>query len=160
MRIRRTLTLLRHGEAAVGHGQSADFDRPLTINGRKQLTRLGSLLKSEELDFDLTLYSPARRTSETLEIVSEDLEVGVKQKMDKIYNASLGSLLQVLQNTPSQFNHLLLVGHNPAVSHLQGYLTGDTSIIFSPGMMVRMEFEMEDWTLVSANTCRIIEVMQ
>jgi phosphohistidine phosphatase len=158
--VKRILTLLRHGEAEIGHGMREDYARILTGYGASQLTRLGNVLESRQISFDLTLYSPAIRTTQTMEILDRKLELGVKISDRGIYESSLAELLRVVQKLPPTYYQVLLVGHNPGITHLQGYLSGDSSIMFSPGMLVRMSLDVEGWDLVYRSSATLLEVIQ
>jgi phosphohistidine phosphatase len=156
----KRLTLLRHGEAAVAVGQSGDFKRKLSDQGRAQLTRLHGMVLSEGLTFDHAVYSPAIRCVESLRIINSTDNIPSTEKLAAIYNASLLQLLAVVNSLNDDFADVLVVGHNPGISHLVGFLTGDASIVFTPGMMVRMSFAIDRWTLISRQSGSIVEVLQ
>lgn len=160
MLIDKKLTLLRHGEAAVGVGQSGDLKRKLTQHGASQLLRLSNLLESEEMDFDFAVSSPAKRCLESLEIINKENRIPQVEKNPAIYDASVMELLAIINSFGDTHANVLLVGHNPGISHLVGFLTGDSSIVFAPGMLVRISFELPAWKLVSRNSGSILEVMQ
>lgn len=160
MQIEKTLTLLRHGEAASGIGQSGDLKRKLTPHGCNQLIRLSNLLESEEMNFEYALSSPASRCLESLEIINKEKRIPKVEKNLSIYDASVMGLLKTINSFDDAYSNVLLVGHNPGISHLVGFLTGDSSIVFVPGMLVRISFEFSKWNLISRNSGRILEVMQ
>lgn len=156
----KRLTLLRHGEAAVAVGQSGDFKRKLTDHGRAQLTRLHGMVLSEGLTFDHAVYSHAIRCVESLQIINSTGSIPSIEKHPAIYNASLMQLLAVVNSLNDDLVDVLVVGHNPGISHLVGFLSGDASIVFTPGMMVRMSFAIDNWKLISRHSGRIVEVLQ
>ncbi|WP_209329396.1 SixA phosphatase family protein [Lunatimonas salinarum] len=158
--MKKTLTLLRHGEATMGEGIRNDYHRSLTPNGILQLSRLTNVLVSSGVFFDYTLYSPAKRTTKTMELLAEDVAMGVKVADRSIYEASLGNLLQAIHRIDDRYQDVLLIGHNPGISHLQGYLSGDSSILFLPGMLVRLSLEVSSWSMVSSSTAHVLEVIQ
>ncbi|MCC5939312.1 MAG: histidine phosphatase family protein [Lunatimonas sp.] len=158
--VKKTLTLLRHGEAAMGQGIRNDYHRALTPDGIVQLTRLKNLLVSSGVFFDFTLYSPAKRTTQTMELLAEDVALGEKSADRSIYEASLGNLLQAVHRISDSYHDVLVIGHNPGISHLQGYLSGDSSILFVPGMLVRLSLEVDSWEMVSSSTAHVLEVIQ
>lgn len=158
--VTKKIALLRHGEAAVGHGRNGDLSRPLTDGGRAQLDRLQKILVANDIQFDYALYSPATRTTQTLEILAGAVPIGQRRAVRDIYEASLGDLMQLIHGLPTDVHDVLLVGHNPGISHLLSYLSGDSSVVFSPGMLVRLVLEIDDWTLASRSSAYIMEVMQ
>ena len=65
----RELILLRHAHAeAAAHGQD-DIDRPLSRQGQAEAEAAGHWLKQHGYQPDRVVYSPARRTRETVEQV-------------------------------------------------------------------------------------------
>lgn len=160
MQVEKKLTLLRHGEATVGVGQSGDLKRKLTQQGTTQLLRLSNLLESEEMDYDFAISSPAKRCLESLEIINKEKRIPRVEKNPTIYDATVMALLDIINTFDKAYSNVLMVGHNPGISHLVGFLTGDSSVVFAPGMLVRISFEVSDWKLVSRNSGSILEVMQ
>ncbi|WP_114751054.1 SixA phosphatase family protein [Pleomorphovibrio marinus] len=156
----KELCIIRHGMAETSHGQENDFERKLTSSGRGRISRLAHLLKTREFEFDLALYSNAVRCKETFDILqSYDL---IRKAIPKpsIYQASHPTLLQLIYGLDESLERVLLVGHNPGVSQLVGYLSGDLSLMLSPGMVVHLRFEGLEWKELSKKSGMVIEVFQ
>lgn len=125
----RTLAVLRHAKAA--HDPALrDEDRPLTGRGRRDAAAAGGWLRQQGLFPDLVLCSPARRTRETWQQVSEALArpageftVGYDRRLYE--GGGAGGLLGVVRETPASVGVLLVVGHNPAAHLLVSDLTGE-----------------------------------
>ena len=120
MLIDKKLTLLRHGEADLGIGQEGDLKRRLSKQGNAQILRLSNLLESEKINFDYALISPASRCLETFQIINKDERIKMKEKHLSIYEASVVELLNVIESIDNAYSEVLLVGHNPGISHLAG----------------------------------------
>ncbi|WP_200977669.1 phosphohistidine phosphatase SixA [Echinicola sp. 20G] len=139
------LTLLRHGEAEHGYGQSGDFKRKLTRDGKYKLQRLANVLKERKVEFDLLLKSPATRTVETAGIIRdavlphEDTEEGV------LYLAETDDIIKVLNKLSDDIHKVMVVGHNPGISALLSFLTNEYQISLSPGMMAVIELHADKW---------------
>lgn len=119
-----TLQLLRHAKSAWPPGV-ADYSRPLNDRGRRDAPVAGQLL-ARRGEIGLALVSPAARTRETFDLVSAELPVAPEVTFDpRIYDAGLGSLLEVLSEVPAGVDQVLLVGHNPGVEMLAWHLGGD-----------------------------------
>jgi phosphohistidine phosphatase len=88
------------------------------------------------------------------------MEVGKSSVVNEIYQAEHGALLQVLNSFDNRDNHVMMVGHNPGVSHLAAFLTGEDHLLFSPGMMVRIAFYLEEWQHISKNSGVLVEILQ
>jgi phosphohistidine phosphatase len=154
------LTVLRHGFAEPGIGRDGDFSRTLTKDGGSRLIRLGQLLHRRDTAFDLVISSSAIRTTQTTEIIGSFCEYKKMLFEDLLYEAELKTILSILQGIDNSETHVLLVGHNPGVSTLATYLTGEKFINMDPGMMVRMEFHLSDWKQLTSNTGILLEIIQ
>ena len=103
-----------------------DFDRPLKERGREAAKVVGKRLAAEKLKHPLVICSPAVRTRETAEIVLESSEIKADERFDeRIYDASLRDLLQVVSGIPDEVQVTIMIGHNPGFEELLAYLTGE-----------------------------------
>ncbi|MCL6259872.1 histidine phosphatase family protein [Aquiflexum sp. TKW24L] len=159
MATQKFLYLLRHGEAIPGIGQIGDIKRPLSDLGKSHIKRLLKTLEDRKTEFDLILISPSVRTSQTAKIISDAIPPK-KIVVDKdIYDAEVEDLLKILQNIESLTEKILMVGHNPALSSLVTYLTGDESINMNPGMMAIIEILVDDWLHVGKNAGLLVDLI-
>jgi phosphohistidine phosphatase len=146
MAIQKYLYLLRHGEAEPGIGRSGDLRRSLTVSGKKRIKDLSLELKRRNVKFDLILKSPSLRTSQTAKIISDEIPSNEIIVEEEIYEAELHHLLKILNKIKDNSEVVLLVGHNPSLSTLVSYLTGNNNTNMSPGMLAIIEIEGNDWT--------------
>lgn len=122
------LLILRHAKSAWPIGVP-DAYRPLSKRGVENATRLGSWLRHHEIDPDLTLVSPARRTRQTIELVAEaaDFHSSPPRYDDRLYGASWWDVLDVVRQAPTAVRQLMIVGHNPSLEDLAAQLAGPAS---------------------------------
>ncbi len=120
----RTLLLLRHAKAAWDTDAPSDFERPLAKRGKKDAPRIGRFLRMEGLVPDLVFSSSARRARKTASKVARELELSKKEIVleDRLYEASLGTLLEFLATVPADAETVLLVGHIPDLENLLRHL--------------------------------------
>ena len=117
----RELLIMRHAKSDWGNS-TGDFDRPLNPRGNKAAPRMGRWLKEHDLVPDYVISSPAVRAWQTTchvcaELaINTDSAVGIVVQDRRIYEASLGTLLQVLEGAAAA--RVLLVGHNPGLEYL------------------------------------------
>lgn len=116
----RRLLLLRHANAAR-EGQ-ADFDRPLSPRGRAEAAAMTREIAQRELAPALVLVSPAQRTRETMELVAPALGGADVEYSAEIYNAKVGTLLDLLRGLPDDADPVMVIGHNPALEELAALL--------------------------------------
>jgi len=120
----RRIIVLRHAKA--DWPSVPDQERPLADRGRRDAPRTGSWLTDSALFPDLVLCSPSVRTRETWKLVAHELDHRPHTVYDeRLYEASPGELVTVLQETPDDVNSVLLVGHNPGVQGLTEVITGE-----------------------------------
>jgi phosphohistidine phosphatase len=156
---KKYLYLLRHGEAEPGIGPIGDFKRVLSKNGKSHINQLSKDLKNKHTTFDLILVSPSFRTSQTANIISDYLSSKKTVVVDEIYEAEALGLLNLLNNINESVEKLLLIGHNPSLSSLVSYLTGNNSINLFPGMLAVVEVVVEEWKQLGQNTGILKEIM-
>jgi phosphohistidine phosphatase len=132
------LFLLRHGPAVERGTRGFDDDaaRPLTPKGRRQLRKTAAAMKQLETDFDLILSSPFLRAKQTAEIVATGLKL---KKRLKFSNAlAPGSppaiLLRQLEREQPTPKRILLVGHEPDLSHL-------ISLLVTGGLQLQLDLK-------------------
>jgi phosphohistidine phosphatase SixA len=113
----RQLVLLRHAHAEPAVAGQADFDRPLSPEGQAEAEAAGVWLEQHGYKPDRILYSPARRTKETLERVLAVLGNGDARPDPRIYEATPGALMEIA-DAHRDGGRVLLVGHNPGLEQL------------------------------------------
>jgi phosphohistidine phosphatase len=122
----RILYLLRHAKSSWNEPSLRDFDRPLKKRGRETAERTGMRLAEEKLNNPVVICSPAVRTRETAEIVLKSANLQVEQRFDeRIYDASLRELVQVVSEIPDEKEAAIMIGHNPGFEELLAFLSGE-----------------------------------
>ena len=118
------LLLLRHAKSSWDDPSLADRDRPLAPRGHRAAERMADHLRSDVPHPDLVLCSPALRTRETLDRMSNafvDAEVIVD---DELYGAGEDELLELLRAVDDRFETVAVIGHNPGIHDLAIALAG------------------------------------
>ncbi|GAA3490249.1 MULTISPECIES: SixA phosphatase family protein [Streptomyces] len=121
----RRIVLLRHAKA--DWPQVSDHERPLADRGRRDAATAGRKLADTGLTFDLALCSTAARTRETWKLAVQEL--GHRPKTvyeDRLYEASPGEIVAVLNETPDDVTNLLVIGHNPGMHAVADGLAGQS----------------------------------
>lgn len=117
-----TLLLLRHAHAEPESAhEQGDLGRALSQRGVEEADAAAAWLASHDAPLR-ALTSPARRTQQTLErvvAVTGAIETVVEPR---IYEATPGDLLDVIE-AHRDAGRLLLVGHNPGLESLVALLT-------------------------------------
>jgi phosphohistidine phosphatase len=122
----RILYLLRHAKSSWADATLRDFDRPLKKRGREAAARVGQRMASENLSSPLVICSPAVRTRETAEIVLANAHLQIEPRFDeRVYEASLRELTQIVTEIPDAVEVAIMIGHNPGFEELLSFLTGE-----------------------------------
>lgn len=119
----RQLILVRHAKAADPDAR-ADHDRALTERGHADAKALGEWFKEHRLRPDLVLCSTSVRTRETWADVVASSGLGALVANDqRIYNASVERLIDVIEDEGPPSHSIALVGHAPGIPGLAATLT-------------------------------------
>ena len=117
------LLILRHAKSSWGAGVASDFERPLSPRGARTAPRVGCWMAERDLVPDFVFASPAVRTRETLALLLDAMGAEPDTRWEEaIYGASLGELIDLLGERPGEARRVLLLGHNPGLEALVGYL--------------------------------------
>jgi len=117
----RELILLRHAHAEPPRAGQADFDRPLSAEGLAEAEAVAAWMRDKALLPDMVLCSPARRTRETLDCVTQVVGELDRRLEPSIYEATAGTLAGLIDGHRDA-DRLLLVGHNPGLERLLALL--------------------------------------
>ncbi|MEU6913801.1 SixA phosphatase family protein [Streptomyces olindensis] len=119
----RRIVLFRHAKA--DWPQVTDHERPLADRGRMDAAEAGRRLADTGIAFDLALCSTAVRTRETWKLAVQEFPQRPKTVYEeRIYEASPGELIAVLNETPDDAQNILVIGHNPGIQGLADILAG------------------------------------
>lgn len=147
----RTLYLLRHAKSSWKDASLADFDRPLKDRGRKAAKVIGKHLAAQNLNDGVVVCSPAARTRETAEIVLKHSGFSLEVRYDeRIYEASLRDLLQVVSAIGDDQVKVILIGHNPGFEELLAYLTGEGRRMPTCAL-AKIKFDKVSWQEIKAD---------
>ena len=116
------LYLLRHGMAEKQSAGGSDRERALTKAGRAQIRQLADGLKRLGWPLEHVYSSPYRRAKETAELVASVL--GIRASFEDLLQ--LGSSPEDVEELLSRadYQHVMLVSHQPDLSRLTEHLTG------------------------------------
>jgi phosphohistidine phosphatase len=155
------LFLLRHAEALPGQN---DRERPLSAHGRAQALSIGRQLHGLALAPEYAICSPAQRTCETYNAVSEFIPQTALIYPEYMYNASVETLVSEMAHFSDTYGSVLLVGHNPGIHDFARALAeaGDAQELaalaagFPPATLAVIDCAGEKWAEVRprGNTLR------
>ena len=152
----KTLLLLRHAEASGAEAGRRDFERPLNGRGREAAVLVGRFLRRERLEPDVVLCSPAERARETAALVVSAAGLASAKRRDdaRIYEATTATLIEVVSQIEEGARGALLVGHNPGISDVLEWLTGDARPMRTAALS-RISLDIEKWSEVHGRAGRV-----
>lgn len=120
------LMLLRHAKSSWSDAGQADIDRPLTSRGKRAAVAMGRHMAANGLVPDLVLCSPARRATDSWDLVAGELKTSPAILIEpEIYDFGDGeALMECLRHKAGAAQSVLLVGHNPSIEGLAQRLAG------------------------------------
>ena len=144
----KRLILLRHGKSSWD-GNLSDENRPLI---EKALLDAKIVAKAfqEHTDYKFTVWSSkAVRAKTTAKLVVKELENRIEdfQIKEEFYTFDASEVLNLIRKLPEDIENMMLVGHNPAYTHLVNYFCKDVEISNLPTSgLVELEFDTQTWS--------------
>lgn len=159
------LLVLRHGKSDWATDALDDFDRPLAPRGRKAVKRMAGWLAREDLLPERIISSTALRAEQTTKRLCR--HGGVPESTviwcEAIYEASVGTLLEVLARHGGAAGRVMIVGHNPGFEGLVEHLAGQV-IVAPPSMpafptaaVARLDMP-EDWGRLGRGSATLVSL--
>lgn len=122
----KQIYIIRHAKAEEHSFAKPDYPRRLIAKGKNKAHRIANELAQDLFEMENTrmISSTADRAYETAEIFAEVLGIEKQniQLEKSIYEASTDTLLKIVNKAPEKIDNLVLVGHNPGLSHLCNYI--------------------------------------
>lgn len=121
--------VLRHGEAGARYEEPEKDDaRPLTRDGRREMTEIANSLPKLGVELDLIASSPLPRALQTAEIIARQYRMLNKlEKWDELRHPAENETLFKRLSRTKKGSGVLLVGHEPHLSGMIGEVISGNS---------------------------------
>jgi len=148
----KDLFLIRHAESGHPSGVN-DFDRPLNDKGHIEAEKMSNKFIHYQLLPKFIISSPAKRALSTAMIFAEALHFSGQQIQPEnmIYEATLSSLLSIVNHLPDEQDRVALFGHNPGITEFAEYLSGEHIGNIHTAGIIHIQFSTS-WQFVSGGT--------
>lgn len=155
----KNLFLIRHAEAAEPSANQRDRERDLTPKGYRDAPRVGRFLFEKQYHPDAILSSTAQRSIATTELLAEQLKFDTSRivYLEELYQASVRSLFNLLSE--QKHDQIILVGHNPVLTYLAEYLTGEEIGSIVPCGVVHIRLETDTWATISKDNATLVSYL-
>jgi Phosphohistidine phosphatase SixA len=132
------LFIVRHGHSPM---QDTDHQRPLSKLGQQQARQAAEFIQQNTDTVPYILCSDAVRTHQTAGYIAAAFDIDQCDARNEFYTAGVGIWCDAIE-AMSDCHSLVLVGHNPTISQLTGYLTGSDDIYFKPACVTHIRLEI------------------
>jgi phosphohistidine phosphatase len=155
------LTLIRHAKSSRDNPRQPDHLRPLNPRGNRDAPAMGKYLDATfRFAPDTIVSSPATRAIATARLIAEGIgysEWQIKQD-ERIYEAPVSSLLEVIREQHDDHSHVCLVGHNPGLENLTNWLCGTRAVEdVVTCAVIMLELDIESWEKTDAGKAKLRE---
>lgn len=153
----KKLTLIRHAKSDWNSAVASDFDRPLNRRGNKAAPLMAARILERGSVPDLLVSSPARRASETVELLGHELDLPQEQIVfqEDIYEATPATLVTIVRHLPES-EHIALIGHNPGLSELGLWLCPQAPEWLPTCAVLELELAIDNWSAVTPGCASLL----
>ncbi|MGY0392319.1 SixA phosphatase family protein [Bizionia sp. KMM 8389] len=115
----KKLTIVRHAKSSWKL-KLPDYQRPLSLRGENDANLVSKHVKETNFSPDLVISSPATRAQTTAEIFIKNLNIPreICHYNHELYDFSGAHLLYNIKNCSDTVNHLMVFGHNGAITNV------------------------------------------
>lgn len=154
----KRLTLLRHAKSSWKEPLGSDIARPLNERGKRDAPEMGRRLSASRFLTDALITSPAKRARKTARLVANEIGYPVEdiRTDERIYEADVGDLIEIVRELDEPLSRVLLVGHNPGFTDLANCLSGERIPNVPTCGVAGIEFPVRYWKDVDRGKGRMV----
>ena len=143
----KRLTLIRHAKSSWKDLDLTDRERPLNKRGKRAAPDMGERLAAPGFRPDRLVSSTANRAYATARIIAE--KIGYPEEdiegEDRLYLASTGEILEIVQAFDDALEHVVIFGHNPGFTNSACVLTNEPFDNVPTAGVVDVRFDVDSW---------------
>jgi phosphohistidine phosphatase len=142
------LYLVRHAKSSWKDPSLGDRERPLNGRGRRSAPDMGKRLAAGGHRPDLIISSPAKRAFSTAKKIAGELAMDKSGIItdESMYFSGTGSMVNMLEKLEDNYQKVMIVGHNPAMTSLLDVLS-ESSVYNMPTCAVALiAFDIGSWS--------------
>ena len=149
----KKIFFLRHAKSSWADFSLKDFDRPLSTRGIQDAELMGNYFKTKDIELDVVISSPSKRTKETLDHFFSN-NFSKIEYVKSLYHAHLEDILEVVTGSSEDTRTIMIVGHNPSMHEVTEFLSGDFLPKYPTCSLASLLYEGE-WQDLKANSCEL-----
>jgi len=150
----KTVFLQRHAKSSWRNKELPDIDRPLKAKGINDAYAAAEFIKSKGLHPDHILSSPANRALHTAIIMARIIEFPF-QRLEihpHLYHGNSEAIVDVIKVTNSEYDSIMLVGHDPILTNFFNWMTGAPIEKIPTASVLSIQFEISNWQQLNKGT--------
>lgn len=159
-KIMKTLYLVRHAKSDWSIPVDTDFERPLNTRGMRDAPFMAkNFADNYQVKPEIIISSPAIRALTTAFFFASELNYKKEDIVqdEDIYGNGKGTILKLISELKDE-NCAILFGHNPDISMVVTYLTGEKSSGLSTCSIAHIEFETNNWKDIIKQNGRLVSL--
>lgn len=137
---------MRHAKASHYLQGIADIHRPLLDEGVSATRLVADHLKGLKINIRHIVSSPALRATGTAEAIAQSFSLAKDdiQVYHDLYKADIPAFEDCIYSLPDEWDHVLIVSHNPGISQFAADLAGISDDLPTAGL-ISLTFTMDKW---------------
>lgn len=143
----KKLVLIRHAKSSWKFSELTDLQRPLKKRGLTDAALMGRVLKDLSIMPDAIITSPAVRAKNTARLIAKEILYDEKKikRQSSIYMESKSKLIDAIKAIKDDYNTVYVVGHNPGLTDVANFFTGESVDNIPTSGVFGIEFECNTW---------------
>lgn len=151
----KELVIVRHAHAEEPEAGREDYERRLDRRGRTEAATMAARTRGLGFAPDHVITSPADRAVATAREFARALAFPLPRIRhdDRVYLAEPTTLVGILRGLSNAHSRVLLVGHNPGMSQLADWLTGDDVGHLPTAAVYAVRADVASWQDLAGGDC-------
>jgi phosphohistidine phosphatase len=149
----KTVMLMRHADSYHTDFSGYEHERSVSVTGLLQIERIRATNLKLLKDVDFVLCSGVKRAKQTFQAIYSAIPENTRFLFDDtLYQITTSELLEKIQWTPSIYNKILVIGHNPGLSQfIENVLPNEKVEKLGTCEIAVFEAEVKSWQEVDYN---------
>lgn len=154
----KILYIVRHAKSSWKSYELEDIDRPLNNRGKRNAPEMGLRLANKGIRPDILISSPAKRAYSTAKKIAKMIQYPKNRIIieNKLYHGMEEDIIEVISNTPDEYNELMIFGHNPGFTDLANSLSGAQIYNIPTCGIVAISFDTDNWQNIDTTPGKLI----
>lgn len=142
----KTLLLVRHAKSSWDNPDWTDFDRPLNKRGLKNAPAMAEIT-AKKVKPSIVYASPAKRAITTAQAYCNAFGYPLENIIidPNIYDKGPKYIIKLVAGTDNSNEIVAVFGHNPDITSLSSYFTGEYIDNVPTCGTICIDFEFDEW---------------